>query len=321
MRFINPKTDYAFKKIFGSDQSQEILISFLNAILYKEQDVIQELKILNPYSPAAIIGLKDTFLDVRAKLNNGSFVIIEMQLLNKDAFEKRVIYNAAKSYANQLEIGEYYNLLNPVIALTIVNFILFKDEPEIINHFVFKHQENDLIFDKAISLVFLELPKFNKQLSALETLVDKWIYFLKKAEELHEKPDTMSKVPALNKALEIANRANSSREELEEIDKRTMWFADQEGLEIKAKEIGRAEGIIEGEKIGIEKGRAEGEQIGIEKGQKQQSINLITKITRRKFGEIPDEILTKIEGLSLEQLELLGEEIVFFSSLDDFSTW
>jgi Domain of unknown function (DUF4351) len=120
----------------------------------------------------------------------------------------------------------------------------------------------------------------------------------------------MSKVPALNKALEIANRANSSREELEEIDKRTMWFADQEGLEIKAKEIG-----IE---IGKEIGRAEGEQIGIEKGQKQQSINLITKITRRKFGEIPAEILTKIEGLSLEQLELLGEEVAFFSSLNDF---
>ena len=80
MRFISPKTDYAFKKIFGSDQSQDILISFLNAIIYEGENKIQSLTILNPYNPRQIETLKDSYLDVRAVLDDNSQVIIEMQV-------------------------------------------------------------------------------------------------------------------------------------------------------------------------------------------------------------------------------------------------
>ena len=126
MKFINPKTDFAFKKIFGSDQSKDILISFLNSILYEEKNVIEDVEILNPYQAPPIRGIKDTYLDVRAKINGGKTVIIEMQVLNVEGFEKRILYNAAKAYSIQLETGENYNLLNPVIALTITDFTMFE---------------------------------------------------------------------------------------------------------------------------------------------------------------------------------------------------
>ena len=127
MKFINPKVDYAFKKIFGSEQGKEILISFLNAIIYNGEKTIKYLTIVNPFNPGEIISLKDTYLDVKAVLFDCSIVIIEMQMVRMTAFNKRVAYNLSKAYANQLDKGENYPLLNPAIALTITDFILFKN--------------------------------------------------------------------------------------------------------------------------------------------------------------------------------------------------
>ncbi len=112
MMFINPKTDFAFKKIFGSPQSQESLISFLNSILYQGHSTIEDLKILNPYLAPKIRGLKDTYLDIKAKITGDKTVIVEMQVLNLEGFEKRILYNAAKSYSTQLSSGDDYTLLN-----------------------------------------------------------------------------------------------------------------------------------------------------------------------------------------------------------------
>ncbi|NEQ36096.1 MAG: Rpn family recombination-promoting nuclease/putative transposase, partial [Okeania sp. SIO3I5] len=103
MKFISPKIDYAFKKIFGSNQSQQILISFLNAIIYDGKNIIQSLTIQNPYNPGQVESLKDSYLDIRATLSDNSIVIIEMQVSRMQAFDKRVDYNLCKTYANQLE--------------------------------------------------------------------------------------------------------------------------------------------------------------------------------------------------------------------------
>ncbi len=91
MIFINPKTDYAFKKIFGSSESKDILISFLNALVYDGNSIIEDLEIINPNLPPVLQGLKDTYLDVKAKLRDGTLVIIEMQVLNVESFGKRVL--------------------------------------------------------------------------------------------------------------------------------------------------------------------------------------------------------------------------------------
>ena len=127
MIFINPKTDFAFKKIFGSEQSRGILTSFLNGILYAGDSIIQDLIILDPYQAPRILGIKSSYLDVKARLSNGNWVIIEMQVLNVEGFEKRVLYNATKTYSAQLNKGDDYEILSPVIALTITDFEMFDD--------------------------------------------------------------------------------------------------------------------------------------------------------------------------------------------------
>ena len=235
MRFINPKTDFAFKKIFGDEQNKEILISFLNAILYQGNSAIESLEILNPYQPPKIRGVKDTYLDIRAKLNNEQTVIIEMQVLNVEGFEKRILYNAAKAYSIQLDTGVDYTLLNPVIALTITDFEMFPNLDKVISRFVLKERDylvDYLIYD--IELVFVELPKFRKKLEELETLTDKWIYFLKNAKSLEVVPEPMGEVEAIKKAFEVANRADLTREELEDLEHQEIYIQDQRNAITKA---------------------------------------------------------------------------------------
>jgi predicted transposase/invertase (TIGR01784 family) len=294
MRFISPKTDFAFKKIFGSTDSKDILISFLNALLYDGNPTIEDLEIIDPYSASRIRGLKDTYLDVKAQLSGGETVIIEMQVLNVAAFDKRVIYNAAKTYSTQLKSGEGYSKLKPVIALTITDFEMFENRDKVISHFVFKEREE--LFDypnPELELVFAELPKFHKELDDLENLTEKWIYFLKNTSNLETVPEVMAMVPEIQKAFGIANEANLSSDELEDLEKREMFIEDQRGAIIKGRQEGRQEGILE----------------------------LIMRLLDRRLGEIAPELQSRIRRLSVEQLENLGEAVLDFTSASDLMIW
>jgi predicted transposase/invertase (TIGR01784 family) len=278
MIFINPKTDYAFKKIFGSSESKDILISFLNAMIYEGNSIIEDLEIINPNLPPRVQGLKDTYLDVKAKLKNGTIVIIEMQVLNVQSFSKRVLYNAAKTYAFQLQAGEGYRMLKPVIALTITDFEMFHGSDRLISRFVYKEESTNLEYpDNEIELVFVELPKFTKELSELETLTEKWIYFIKYARTLTTVPETIDSIPEIHRAFEIANEANLTREELEDIEQREMFIYDQQGAILKAAEEGREEGRRE-EKLAI---------------------------ARQLLDRLDDQTISQITGLSFEEVRNL----------------
>lgn len=106
MKFLDVKTDFAFKKVFGSEDSGDILLSFLNAVLdFPDGRRIADLAIVDPYNIPLLKGMKDTYVDVKANLEDGSRVIIEMQVLNVEGFEKRILYNAAKNYAIKARCG------------------------------------------------------------------------------------------------------------------------------------------------------------------------------------------------------------------------
>ncbi|MEQ8538798.1 MAG: Rpn family recombination-promoting nuclease/putative transposase [Coleofasciculus sp. D1-CHI-01] len=294
MRFISPKVDYAFKKIFGSEQSKEILISFLNAIVYDGNPVIKDLTILNPYNPGQILSLKDTYLDVKAVLADGSIVVIEMQIASMAAFNKRVAYNLAKAYANQLVKGEDYPRLNPAMAVTITDFILFQQTEDVINKFVFQEKEKKFeILNQELQLIFVELPKFNKTLSELTSLTDKWIYFLREAAMLEDIPESLGEVSEIKFALNLAQQANMTVEELDIVDRRGMMLQDEKGRIIYA------------------------EQKGEQKGESR----LILRLLKKRFGEIPVETSSQVENLSIEDLESLGEDFLEFDSLEDLENW
>jgi predicted transposase/invertase (TIGR01784 family) len=286
MIFINPKIDFAFKKIFGSEDSKDILISFLNALIYEEKPVIQDLEILNPYLAPKIRGVKDTYLDIKARIksedNSDRNVIIEMQVLNVEGFEKRILYNAAKSYSTQLASGQSYNLLNPVIALTITDFVMFPDLEKVMSRFVLK--EKDYLIDYPIydiELIFVELPKFKKQLSELKFINDKWLYFLTESRSLVQVPEIMAEVPEIKKAFYIANQANLSLDELEDQEKSEIFIQDQRGA--------------------ITKAIKDGLQQGIQQGIQQNKLEM----ARKMLNLIDDQVICQITGLSITELEAL----------------
>ncbi len=145
-----------------------------------------------------IRGLKDTYLDIKAKITGDKIVIIKMQVLNLEGFEKRILYDAAKAYSIQLDSGADYTLLNPVIGLTITDFEMFSGLDKIISRFLLR--EKDYLIDYPISdieLVLVELPKFEKDISELVTLTDKWLYFLKSANYLDTVPEKMAEIPEI----------------------------------------------------------------------------------------------------------------------------
>jgi predicted transposase/invertase (TIGR01784 family) len=284
--FINPKTDFAFKKIFGSEQSHGILVSFLNGILYAGESIIDDLEILNPYQTPRIRGVKDTYLDVKAKLSGGQTVIIEMQVLNIEGFEKRILYNAAKAYSIQLSQGDQYKSLNPVIALTITDFEMFSDVDSVISRFVLK--EKDYLVDYPIcdlELVFVELPKFQKTLAQIDTLTEKWMYFLQHTRDLESIPETMGNVPEIRQAFEVANQANLNRDELEELEHQLIFIQDQRNA------------IALASRQALEKGREEGKEEGALSMQKTIAINLLSTLDNATIAQMTGLSLAEVEAL------------------------
>ena len=286
MIFINPKTDFAFKKIFGSEQSRGILTSFLNGILYAGDSIIQDLIILDPYQAPRILGIKSSYLDVKARLSNGNWVIIEMQVLNVEGFEKRVLYNATKTYSAQLNKGDDYEILSPVIALTITDFEMFDDIDRPISWFVLKEKESSVEYPISdLELVFVELPKFKVPLDSLETLTDKWIYFLQNAKDLSLVPDSMGSVTEIRQAFDIANQAGLTREELDLIERQLMYIQDQRGALTYATRVAREQGLEQG----LEQGRQD----------MQRSI------AQNLLQTLDNAAINQITGLMLDEIRLL----------------
>ena len=288
MRFLNIKTDYAFKKVFGSENSKNILKSFLNSTL-ELPSPIDDLTIEDPYNVPKLQGMKETAVDVKATLEDKTKVIIEMQILNHDGFESRILYNTAKNYANQLDRGAKYNLLNPVIALTIVNFTMFEfDKYKSI--FKLLEKENFTEYKDDIQLQFIELPKFNKTLDECVSIEDKWIYFIKNARDMEVAPTFTD--PNLRDAISIANTASMTKEELEIQDKREEFIFMQKSSIEKAKR--------EGEEWGKKIGREEGREKGLKEGEDSKALEIARNL---KKSSLDNETIATVTGLSIDTIE------------------
>jgi predicted transposase/invertase (TIGR01784 family) len=282
--FIDPKTDFAFKKIFGSPQSKDILISFLDAILYDATGTILDLEILDPYQAPRIQGIKDSFLDVKALLASQQTVIIEMQVLNVLGFDKRVLYNAAKAFSIQLGVGKDYTLLNPVIALTITDFEMFPENPEVVSHYRMMERKQLTDYSDDIELVFVELPKFTKALPDLDSLIDKWLFFLRSASQLEVVPPILDGIPALHAAFEVAQQSRLSPKELEILEKRQMFLHDNRNA--------------------IRYAEQKGEQRGEAKGERRKAL----EIAQQLLDVLDIETIAQKTGLAIAEIEQLSRK-------------
>ena len=269
MHFVDPKNDLAFKKIFGDETKKEILISLLNAILdFKDNQTIIDLDLLNPYQVPKIPALKETILDIKAKNKNNEEFIVEMQRKDLGDFAKRSLYYTSKAYIAQLNKKEDYSKLNKVYFIGIVDFTMFQSNNYISRHLILNKETLSQDIED-FEFTFIELDKFNKQLNQLETILDKWIYFIKNANNLTMIPKEYQSLEEFKEAFTIATQYNWNKEELEVYDYMKIKAFDELNALKKKKKKGMEKGIEKGIEQGIEK-----EKRNSDKKLKTQKIEL-----------------------------------------------
>jgi predicted transposase/invertase (TIGR01784 family) len=293
-KYLDPKNDVAFKKIFGSEKHKDILIHFINDILgFRGNCAIQEVTFLNPVQDPKIAIQKQSIVDVLCKDSNGVQYIIEMQVAETSGFEKRAQYYAAKAYSGQLykgsgEDGLYQNL-KEIIFIAIADFILFpgKKEYKSAHAILDTHNyDHDL---KDFSFTFIELPKFTKKsVDELENMEEKWCFFLKYADETTS--EDLKKLvdgdAVLQKAYDILEQYNWSEEELWAYECETKRIWDNRA----------AEDFL------LRKAESKGMEKGMEKGAQNKAIEIATNMMKQNLDL---NLISQITGLSVEAIKKL----------------
>lgn len=215
MKFVDVKNDIAFRKVFGNENRKEVLISFLNAVLdFHGDQRIEQVEIVNPYQLPKLKGGKVTIIDVKATDQAGRTYIVEMQVGNVSGFAKRVLFYSSKSYSDQIKRADFYQKPRPVIFIGILNFVHTQNKG-----YISRSQIRDVETGEQtlgdMEFAFIELPKFNLTLPELKTLAEKWIYFIKNAEDIEVVPENVND-EGLKSAYEEANIQTWTQEELME---------------------------------------------------------------------------------------------------------
>lgn len=243
-KFLDPKNDLAFKRLFGTEKNKDILIHFLNDIFERSSNPILDVSFLKTAQDPEISIHRASLLDILCTDQKGERFIVEMQVTNEPGFEKRAPYYAAKAYIEQRTRGQEYRDLKQVTFLAITGFTLFPDKQNCLSH----HHMLDVVTGERnledFSFSFIELPKFKKSLNQLANIVDKWIYFFKHAEETSSKDleKIIGSDEIIERAYEELDRYGWSEEELRAYD-----HVDMEET-VHRTQIGaaRTEGMVEG---------------------------------------------------------------------------
>ena len=302
-KYLDPKADLTFKLVFG--EHKDLVMSLLNALLPLEPDgQITSVE----YLPTELVpenpGKKDSVVDVRCEDQQGRQFIVEMQMYWNQYFKSRVLLNASKAVVKQLKDGEGYNLIQPVYCLNLINDIGFESEPDEFYHdyAIVNVAHSDRIIE-GLRFVFVELPKFRPESIAEKKMAVLWLRFLTEINrKTDEAPAELLENEATRKALSLVEKSAMTEAQLHAYDKFWMAVTDEAGF-LEARyhrgmteglEKGRAEGMEKGLAQGMEKGRAE----GVAKANREHACKM-------KALNMPDEMISQITGLSMDEIEKL----------------
>lgn len=276
---LDPKNDFVFKRISGSEENKDILLAFLNRTFMEAgEPPLTEIVLMNPYTDKDSPRDKQSIFDIQAKTAEGKLINVEMQLFNKYDNEKRTLYYWSKQYAGQLEEGQSYKRLRKCVTINILNFSIL---PNYRYHSVFHLREDHsgitLIDD--IEIHIMKLSKLNTQNIPNEGGLLNWLLFLKSEDTTNWEVLKVNE-PALGKAMTALEYLSQDAEA------RRLYEMRQKALHDEAS-------MLEG-------ARTEGESIGNLKGKMEVAANLIN------MGmDVP--AVSKATGLPVEELNKLKQ--------------
>lgn len=285
-KYINPYTDFGFKLLFGTAMNKELLISFLNALLFKEETV-KDVTYLNAEHLDTQEYDRRAVFDVYCENEKGEKFLVEMQRGEQQFFKDRSVYYATFPIREQSQRGKWDYELKAVYIIGILNFTFNDTDGDYFHHEVklvdlYTHK---VFYDK-LTFIYLEMPKFNKKEDELESMFDKWLFVLCNLSSLFERPRALQN-RVFDRLFEAAEIAKFNPKELGEYWESLKNFRDWYSVMSTQLKKGREEGLKEGLEKGLEQGRKE-ECFKNAKKMKQAGIafDVIAQVTGLSIGEI-----------------------------------
>ena len=299
-RYINPLTDFGFKRLFGTEPNKNLLIDFLNVILPIEHRV-KDLTYRSTENLGNSPLDRKAVFDLYCQSEKGGKFIVEMQKAKHNYFKDRSIYYASFPIQDQASKGDWNYKLAPVYTIGILDFVFDEDKnDDAFLHIVELKDQDCKVFYEKLKFIYLELPKFKKNVDQLNDHFDKWLFLLKHLPELEEPPLPLQE-NIFMQLFEVARITNFSPAEREAYENSLKYYRDMNGVI----ETAREEGIQEGKAQGVQEGKS----------------SLLLKLLSRKLGSIPDEIKVLLHQLVPELLDALSEALFDLENLEDLHNW
>lgn len=279
-RYVNPYTDFGFKKLFGTEVNKDLLISFLNALLHDEQ-VIEDITYLNNEQLGVAGTDRKAIFDVYCQNSKGEKFIVEMQKAEQQFFKDRSVFYSTFPIREQGQSGKWNYQLKSVYTIGILDFIFDDDY----SNQDFYHHEVKLIdtstgkvfYDK-LSFIYLEMPKFLKKEDELVTMFDKWMFVLKNMTSLMKRPAALQE-RIFERVFRVAEIAQFTPMEQSEYEESLKVLRDLTNV--------------------IDTAVLKGFEKGMEKGIEEERLSTARKM---KAKGIDDLMIADITGLALEKI-------------------
>ncbi len=283
-KYINPFTDYGFKKLFGEEPNKDLLLDFLNELLREEQGLIVDLTYLKTEQSGSTEIDRKAIFDLYCENEMGEKFIVELQKTKQNFFKDRSVYYSTFPIREQAKRAEWDYELKAVYMIAILDFVFDSDkrEPEKFRYDVkLKDCDTHRVFYDKLTFIYLEMPKFNKTLDELTTRFEKWLYVIRNLNKLDRVPDKL-KEQIFEKLFETAEIAKFTPDQVLSYEDSLKYYRDLKNSLDTAKEEGKTEGLIEGER----------------KAKIEMARNLLEQ-------GIAVSIIVQASGLSLEEVEAL----------------
>jgi len=301
-KFIDPFTDFGFKKLFGEECNKDLLLDFLNELLYEEQGRIVSISYLKTEQLGITEESRKAVFDLYCQNEKGDKFIVELQKSKQEFFKDRTLYYTTFPIIEQAEKNNWNFELNAIYTIAILDFT-FDDNKNDFDKYRYDVKLSDIethkVFYDKLTFIYLEMPKFNKEVDELQTRFEKWMYVIKNLRRLDDIPDTLREY-VFEKMFAAAEVAKLSKEEyIKYVNVRKISRDWQNCLNTAIKEStakGEAEGRRKGEAEGRRKGEAEANtKIIINSYQSGLTIDTIATITGLPIEDITE--ILKQHGL------------------------
>ena len=294
-KYINPFTDFGFKKLFGEEVNKDLLIDFLNGLLPQKHKIKDLTYKRTEHLGATEIDRKAIF-DIYCESENGDRFIVELQKAKQNFFKDRAVFCSTFPIREQAERGSWTFELAAVYCVGILDFV-FDDSRRNPHKYVERIQlrnEDCAVFYDKLTFIFVEMPKFNKKEDELETPFDKWLYFIKNLEDFeHIPPRLRNRI--FEKAFQSAEIARFNLAQMDAYEQSLNYYRDMKNV------IDTAVG--EGFERGLEEGRQAGIQQGIQQGVEQGELKARLEVARTALAQgLSDELVMALTRLSPAQL-------------------